>query len=120
MLPEAFGGLEPLAADGWCLATEQERVRKRHASSPQALRAFYEAFGPRLEEVIAYLDEGFGETRSTADQNLMWLLLSMAEVTFAVEKFDADESSYRGIAADRFTPVHELADGGLPVPEEYR
>ena len=121
-LPDVFAELEPLAAQGWCLATEQERQAKRHASSQAELQAFYEAFAPRLEAVVAHLDAAPGSPRDFAerDQHLMWLLLSMAEVSFAVEKFGADESTYRGIEASRFVPVHELEDGGLPVPNEYR
>ena len=122
VLPDAFADLEELAAAGWCLGSERERLAKRHASTPDQLRAFYERFAPRLEAVVSYLDatEGAPDALGGADQNLMQLLLSMAEVSFAVEKFGADESSYRGIEAERFVPVHELDDGGLPVPNEYR
>ncbi len=120
MLPDAFRDLEPLASDGWCLATERDRVRRRHASAPETLRAFYDRFAPRLEAVVAHLDAGELDALGERDQNLMYLLLSMAEVSFAVEKFGADESSYRGLDAGRFVPAHELPDGGLPVPDEYR
>lgn len=122
MLPEPFRDLEALAAEGWCVPTEQERVARRHASDPAALQAFYNRFAPRLEAVVAYLDGAEGTPNAFAglDQNLMCLLLSMAEVSFAVEKFGGDESSYRGIDASRFVPVHEIEDAGLPVPEGYR
>ncbi len=121
-LPEAFADLEPLAQAGWCLGSEQERLAKRHASSAAELQTFYDLFAPRLEAVVAHLDAAPGTPRDFGepDQHLMWLLLAMAEVSFAVEKFGADESDYRGIEADRFVPVHELEAGGLPVPNAYR
>ena len=121
-LPDAFSDLEPLAEQGWCLGSERERQAKRHASSTAELQAFYDAFAPRIEAVVAHLDAAPGSPNDFGDRDrhLMWLLLSMAEVSFAVEKFGADESDYRGIEASRFVPVHELEDGGLPVPNEYR
>lgn len=121
-LPAPFRDLEGLAAEGWCLGAERQRVAKRHASSPAALRDFYERFSPRLEAVVSYLDSADGSPNAFGerDQNLMNLLLSMAEVSFAVEKFGSDEASYRGIEASRFVPVHEIEGGGLPVPDAYR
>ena len=120
MLPEAFSDLEPLAADGWCLATEIERSAKRHGSSPASLKRFYDLFAPRIEDVISYLDDPSVTGLLELDENLKNLLFAMAEVSFSVEKLGADESSYRGLPSDRFVPVHELRDGGLPVPEHYR
>ncbi len=121
-LPDVFADLEPLAEEGWGLATERERQAKRHASAPAELQAFYDRFAPRLEAVVAHLDAAPRAPRDFEgrDQHLMWLLLSMAEVSFAVEKFGADESTYQGIEASRFVPVHELEDGGLPAPNGYR
>ena len=119
-LPETFSDLEPLAEAGWCLGTEQQRLAKRESSSPRELRAFYEAFAPRLEAVIAYLDDEGVSGLPDLDRNLEFLLMAMAEVSFAVEKLGADHSTYDGIPGDRFVPVHELKDQGLPVPVEYR
>jgi hypothetical protein len=120
MLPESFADLEPLAESGWCLATEAERVAKRHASTAEELRNFYDLMVPRLETVIAHLDRFELDTFPKAEQQLMHLLLSMAEVTFAVEKFDSDESTYEGLPASRFVPVHDLPAGGLYTPFEYK
>lgn len=105
---------------GWSLQTEQERVLKRHQSSKEELETFYNLFGPRLEEVIEYLDDPNRIGTAEEDQRLEWLLRAMAEVSFSVEKFGGDESTYEGIEASRFVPVHEHPEGGLPVPDEYR
>lgn len=120
MLPQAFEDLQPLATAGWCLGTETERVEKRHSSSAAELRTFYDLMVPRLESAIEHLNEFDLKDFPEPEQHLMNLLLSMAEVTFAVEKFDADESRYEGLPADRFVPVHEHAAGGLYTPFEYK
>ena len=54
-LPPEFADLEPFA--DWCLATEAERYAKRLASSMDEMQTFYDAAFPRLEAVLAYLDE---------------------------------------------------------------
>ena len=120
ILPSAFSDLEELAAEGWCLATETERNRKRHASSPDVLCAFYNRFSPRLEDVIGYLNKKPVETLEGADQRLLYLLLAMAEVSFAVEKFGGDESTYTGMPSERFVAAHDLDEGGLRLPVAYR
>ena len=51
-LPVKFSSLEPLAEEGWCLGTEQQRVAKRHQRSKLELERFYNLFAPLLEEVI--------------------------------------------------------------------
>ena len=94
-LPVKFSSLEPLVEEGWCLGTEQQRVAKRHQSSKLELERFYNLFAPLLEEVIDYLD---GPDRIGS----------------------GDESSYEGIEASRFVPVHDHPEGGLAVPVEYR
>lgn len=119
-LPADFADLEPLAAADWCLATETERQKKRHESRPEILRDFYQRVSPRLEAVIEYLNTRELASLDGPDLALMHLLLAMTEVSFAVEKFGGDESSYRGIAADRFVAAHDLEDGGLPLPLAYR
>ncbi len=84
------------------------------------LCAFYERVSPRLEEVIEYLNTKPLEGLDGADQNLLYLLLAMAEVSFAVEKFGGDESTYTGMSSERFVAAHDLAEGGLPLPSGYR
>lgn len=119
-LPNEFEDLEALATAGWCLATESERVKKRHNSSASELRAFYDLMAPRLEKVIEYLNKFPLQNPPAPEHHLMNLLLIMAEVTFAVEKFDADETKYNGLPAERFVPVHELPARGLHTPFEYK
>ena len=55
VLPPEFADLEPFA--DWCLPTEAERYAKRLASSMDEMQAFYDAAFPRLEQILAYLDD---------------------------------------------------------------
>jgi len=84
MLPEGFNDLEPYAAD-WCLATETERYAKRLASSMGEMQAFYDAITPRAEAAIAYCNRFQLEIMPHGAKNLMHLLYSMINVSFAVE-----------------------------------
>ena len=118
LLPKEFEMLEHLAEAGWCLTTEVERLSKRESSSTDELAHFYDSVAPELERIIAYLSES--EFDGLHESNLFHLMLSMAEVSFSIEKFGGDESQYTGIPADRFVPVHEIPAGGIPIPQSYK
>jgi hypothetical protein len=86
MLPAAFAELEPFAPT-WCLATEAERWRQRHASTMAELTAFYDASFPRVEEAIEYCD-GFPLDDLPDDAtNLLRMIYSLAMVAMAIEVF---------------------------------
>ena len=120
LLPKEFEMLEHLAEAGWCLTTEVERLSKRESSSTDELAHFYDSVAPELERIIAYLSESKLNELHGAQSNLFHLMLSMAEVSFSVEKFGGDETQYTGIPANRFVPVHEIPAGGIPIPHSYK
>ena len=105
LLPESFQDLEPFAA-AWSLATERDRNRKRLSSSMEEIQAFYEAILPRMEAVIAYLNQLPLDSMTVDAQRLMYLTLSLAEVAPAVELFK-QPGVVDGYDASRFVPVHE-------------
>jgi len=105
LLPESFQDLEPFAAV-WSLATERERNRKRLSSSMEEIQAFYEALLPRLEAVIAYLNQLPLDSMTVDAQRLMYLTLSLAEVAPAVELFK-QPGVVDGYDAARFVPIHK-------------
>ncbi len=105
LLPESFQDLEPVAA-AWSLATERERNRKRLSSSMEEIQAFYAAILPRMEAVIAYLNQLPLDSMTVDAQRLMYLTLSLAEVAPAVELFK-QPSVVDGYDAARFVPVHK-------------
>lgn len=105
--PEPFADLEPLA--GWALPTERERNAKRGASSSEELRSFYALVEPRLRAVIEYL-EGFAlDSLKGPEQRLLWLTFSMAEVAFAVEKYEGEGRVPYSIDPARMVPLHDVS-----------
>jgi hypothetical protein len=86
MLPPRFADLEVFATT-WCLATEAERWRQRHASTMSELQAFYDATFPRLEEAIEFCDAYPIDNLPPEVVNLLQLVYSLVMVAMAVEIF---------------------------------
>jgi hypothetical protein len=84
-LPSGFSELERFA--DWMLPTSVERNRKRLASSMDEISALYNALLPRLEEILAYLDQFSLEEMPQDVLRLLFLTLSLAEVSIGVELF---------------------------------
>ena len=84
LLPPGFEDLEPFAKE-WCLASEPERYAKRLASTMDEIQAFYDAFFPRAEAAIAYLEKFPLHDLPVDAHRLLQLLYSLILVSFAVE-----------------------------------
>ena len=84
-LPSEFSDLEQFAQ--WTLPTSVERNKKRIESPMSEITAFYNAMLPRLEKALAYLDQFSLQEMPQDAQRLMFLTLSLAEVSIAVELF---------------------------------
>ena len=87
-LPEAFEDLAPWL--DWALEPERARTAKRMASSMEELRALYDAVMPRMEEIIAYLDD-VPEGDNSPAHRLYLLTLSLVEVSNLVELYKRRE-----------------------------
>ena len=83
-LPAPFEELEPFT-EAWCLATETERWEQRLASSMPTMQAFYDAFFPRAEEAIVYLEKFPLNDLPEDAYRLLLLLYSLILVSFPVE-----------------------------------
>ncbi len=105
LLPESFQDLDPFAT-AWSLATERERNRQRLSSTMEEIQAFYNALLPRMEAVVAYLNQFPLDSMPADAQQLLYLTLSLAEVAPAVELFK-QPSVADGYDAARFVPAHE-------------
>lgn len=81
-----FGALAPFIAV-WGLATTQARMDRRLASTIEELRAYHDAFVPRLPEIIEYLNRFPVDGLSDEDQRLAWAALGVCEVDNAVNKW---------------------------------
>ena len=89
-LPEGFDGLAPYL--DWALEPERARTAKKVASSMAEIRAFYDAVMPRMEEIIACLDEvGIGDDMPLPARRLYLLSLSLVEVANLVEIYKRRE-----------------------------
>ena len=101
-LPEPFADLEPFVA--WAIPTENERNRRRRASTIEELRAFYDAILPRMDEIIAFLNQYPLDQMPDDARRLLHMGLSFMEVSPAIELLgEPDESGV--FEASRFTIV---------------
>ena len=89
MLPEAFADLAPHL--DWALEPERARTAKKVASSMEEINAFYDAAMPRMEEIIAHLDDLPGGDRPAPAHRLYLLTLSLVEVANLVEIYKRRE-----------------------------
>ncbi|MGH7961577.1 MAG: hypothetical protein ACRERD_07080 [Candidatus Binatia bacterium] len=105
LLPESFADLENFAGL-WALATETERSRHRQASTMAEIQAFYDAMLPRMEGILAYLNQFPLAEMPEEAERLLYLTLSLAEVAPAVELFK-QPSVMDGYDISRLLPVHD-------------
>lgn len=101
-LPVQFEDLNNFTA--WALPTETERNRKRRASTMAELQSFYDAILPRMDAVIAYLNQFPLDQMPVEAQRLFYMALSLMEISTAVELLgEPDESGV--FDAERFKIV---------------
>ena len=103
VLPKNFAELETLS--DWAGSSEKERVERRRQSSPEELKSFYDTMKPHLEAALKYLDGFPLDGMPAAEEKLLHLTLMMAEVAFAVEKYDAVGIVPFAIPAEQFRPI---------------
>lgn len=82
-LPKGFEDLAWLA--DWALPTERARHAKRVATPIEELQRVYDTLLPRIEGMIAHLDQFPVDALPPAEQNLMLLTLAFVEVSLSVE-----------------------------------
>lgn len=105
--PKPFADLEPVA--GWALPSELARNQKRGGASTEELRSFYDLVEPRLRAIIEYLDGFSLDGLKGPEQRLLWLSFAMAEVAFAVEKYDGVGRVPYSIDPERMVPLHDTS-----------
>lgn len=102
LLPNGFGDLETFARD-WALPTERERNLQRHRASIVEIKAFYEAMLERVDAVMAHLNGFPIDALPPAEQRLLDLALSLAEIAPAIE-FYKQPAVIDGYDSRRFVP----------------
>ena len=126
-LPSRFAELEHLAQQ-WALPAENRRSAKRWSASREEFLELYDAMVPRINEILAYLDQ-FPLEEMPEDATLLFhLALALAEAAPHVEfykgaakvphSFDARRMlATRGDAPD---PNHDMSPAQLaafkPLP----
>jgi len=104
-LPSEFSDLEQFTP--WTLPTSVERNKRRVESSMSEINAFYNAMLPRLEKALAYLDQFSLEEMPQDAQRLLFLSLSLAEISMAVELFHEPKVT-GGCDPARFVTTRDL------------
>ena len=107
-LPPGFAALDPFVAE-WALPGSLARMEKRRTSSIEDIRAFYDAILPLAGSALDHL-RGFqlGEL-PPAEERLLKLILSLAEVGPAVEWF-GDPLVYDGFDARKIKYTRLIPD----------
>ncbi len=86
MLPAAFSDLEPYAPT-WADPSINSRYEKRLRHSYEELQEFYDAIVPRGDAILEYLDQWALDEMPDDAMNLLWMLLSLSAVSFAIDVF---------------------------------
>lgn len=83
-LPEAFSDLACFVGI-WALPTETQRNTQRHTVGMEAIVEFKDAMLPKVDEIVAWLNQYELASLPEDAKTLMYLLLSFAEIAPAVE-----------------------------------
>jgi hypothetical protein len=107
-LPPGFEALAPFV-DDWILDNAAARMAKRQSSSMAEIRAFYDAIVPLGVAALDHLRQyRLGELPAETE-NLLKLMLALAEIGPAVEWFD-DPAVYDGFPIERIRYVRQISD----------
>ncbi len=104
-LPPAFADLEPFVAD-WALGTEDQRSARRWACGPDDFQAFYDAMRPRMDEVLAHLDQYALDDMPADARDLFRLGLAFAEMAHHVELYGGATKVPNSFDHSRFIATH--------------
>lgn len=107
-LPQGFEDLQRFV-DKWSLATEQERMLMRVHSSMDDISDFYKTLSPRIEQMLAHLEQFPAELNAlpVADQQLATLALSFMECSRIFEMWGAQDVHCANFPPERldFAPL---------------
>jgi hypothetical protein len=107
-LPPGFDMLEPFA-DAWVLPDSLARMEKRRTSSMDEIRPFYDAAIASADKALAHLRNFQLGELPPAEERLLKLMLSLAEVGPAVEWFN-DPMVYDGFDARKIKYTRLIPD----------
>ncbi len=107
-LPAGFETLQAFTAH-WVLPDAAARMQQRQNTDMQEIRDFYNALTPMGDKALAYLAQfQLGELPEDAE-NLLKLMLSLAEIAPAVEWYDSREVA-NGYPVTRIRFLRQISD----------
>lgn len=107
-LPAGFEALEPFCAD-WVREDVEARMRQRQGSQMADIKRFYDAILPRGAEALEYLKQFKLGELPPEGENLLKLMLSLAEVAPAVEWYN-DPNVKDGFPVQRIKFLRKIPD----------
>jgi hypothetical protein len=90
-LPEEFSDLQSLVED-WALETRAERFKKRYTSSMEEIQDCYDKMMPKIEAIVAHLNQFPLDEIPEASRPLLYLSLTTIEISRAVELWKAPDN----------------------------
>ena len=91
-LPKEFQELQPFVAD-WALATRAERFKRRHTGNMEEIRAYYDVIMPRVQDIVAHLNQFPLDAIPEDSKPLLHMSLSAVEIARCVEIWDAPDNN---------------------------
>lgn len=92
-LPEGFTDLSEFA-DSWAASDAAARDALRAERTTAERQAFYDAFAPRLEEVLDRLDQTPLARHTEQEKTLMQMALTHAHIAQSIEVQGPDEARH--------------------------
>jgi len=114
-LPPGYAVLEPYI-DTWILPDSRARALKRVSSAYSDIKIFYDAMLPLAPQALSYLADYQLGALDPAQERLLKLLLSLAEIGPAVEWY-RQPTVIDGLDARRFPLKEQIPDN---LAQEYR
>ena len=108
LLPKGFKSLEKWI-DTWVLPDSQARTEQRHNTDYSDIKAFYDDMLKKAEKALAYLQEKQLGDLNEAEERLLKLMLSLAEIGPAVEWYQQSDVT-DGFDPNRFKLTVQLPD----------
>lgn len=100
-LPAQFSDLAEFVA-AWALPTERERFHKLHTSTLEELRRFYDAMLPRMNEILAWLNQYKVSDMPEDARTLFDLSLAFAETAHPIDLGWSDVDFNNAYPWDKF------------------
>lgn len=91
-LPAQFSDLSRFG--NWAIASRADRFSARFERSMDDIRAFYDAMVPRSDEIMTHLREYSLEDLPQPERNLLWMMLSLVEISRCVELWNGNDMFY--------------------------